>query len=51
MGNNTHLDAEVEHAGAEVAVDGTLRSVANGELRRSLHSWNGGRGSAEGKTE
>jgi hypothetical protein len=45
---NVHPDAEVEHARAEAAVDGALGSVANGELGRSLRSWDGGCDSAEG---
>lgn len=46
-----YLDAEVEHAGAEAAVDGASGSVANGELGRSLHSWDGGHSGAEGQSE
>jgi len=45
-----YLDAEVEHAGAEAAVDGALRSVADGELGRSLHSWDSGHGGADSQS-
>ena len=43
----THLDAEVEHAGAEAAVDGALGSVTDGQLGCSLRSWDGGDSGAE----